>query len=169
MSLTHRFLEMEDEEAALRAWRAFQQTPFGFLTFYEEGMPWNEYLTMLADHREGRNLPEGVVKHAMYAAEAGGVFVGRAGIRFELNELMAFRYGHVGYGVVESYRRKGYATEILRLSLIILAEAGISPALVTCSDDNIGSAKVIEKNGGKLEGIFTDNQGLLFRRYWATL
>ena len=169
MSLTLRFLEMEDEEAALSAWHAFQKTPFGFLTFYEVGMPWHEYLTMLADHREGRNLPEGVVKHAMYAAVVDGVFVGRAGIRFELNEIMAFRYGHVGYGVVENYRRKGYATEILRQSLIILAEAGISPALVTCSDDNVGSARVIEKNGGDLEGVFTDKEGLLFRRYWVTL
>lgn len=168
MSLTLRPLELQDEEAALRAWRAFQGSPFGFLTLYEEGMPWATYLAMLADHKEGKNLPDGVVSHAMYAAIVDGEFVGRAGIRYELNERMAFRYGHVGYGVVEEHRFKGYATEILRQSLVILHEAGISPVLVTCFDHNVGSARVIEKNGGVLESTLPDRDGVLFRRYWIS-
>ena len=168
MSLALRPLELHDEEAAIRAWREFQKTPHGFLTFYEEEMPWPEYLRMLADHREGRNLPEGIAKHGMYVAIVDGELVGRAGIRFELNEALAFRYGHVGYGVIETQRRKGYATEILRQALVILADEGISPVLVTCWDHNVGSVKVIEKNGGQLESIAMDKEGVPFRRYWLS-
>jgi predicted acetyltransferase len=90
------------------------------------------------------------MKHAMYDAAVDGELVGRAGIRSELNETLTYRYGNVGYGAVEKHRRMGYTIEILRQSLIILAEAGISPALVTCWGHNIGSAKVIENNGVKL-------------------
>jgi len=169
MSLTLRPFELEDEEAAISAWRAFQQTSHGFLTLYEEGMPWPEYLAMLADHREGRNLPEGFTKYAMYAAVVEGEFVGRASVRFELNEKQAYQNGNVGYGVVEAHRRRGYATEILRQSLIILAKAGISPAMVTCWDHNIGSAQVIENTGGRLESMVPDEDGVLLRRYWVAI
>jgi predicted acetyltransferase len=105
----------------------------------------------------------------MFAAIVDGELVGRAGIRFELNEMLAFRYGNVGYGVVEEHRRKGYATEILRQFLLILADEGISPALVTCWDHNIDSGKVIENNGGQLESIVPDKDGIPFRRYWVTI
>ncbi|MEO1263856.1 MAG: GNAT family acetyltransferase, partial [Bacteroidota bacterium] len=41
-----------------------------------------------------------------------------------------------------------YATKILELSLSEAKKIGIKKALLTCSKDNIGSAKVIQKNGG---------------------
>lgn len=169
MELILRPLEMADEEVAVSAWRDFQATPHGFLTSYEEGMPWAEYLALLEDQRDGRSLPEGFVRHAMYAAIVDGELVGRAGIRFELTEVLAHRHGHVGYCVVEKHRLKGYATEILRQSLLILAEEGISPVLITCWDHNIGSAKVIENNGGVLESILPDKDGVSFRRYWVSI
>jgi predicted acetyltransferase len=124
---------------------------------------------MRADHRKGRSVPEGFMGHAMYAAIVDGELVGRAGIRFELNEILAYRYGNVGYGVVEQHRGKSYATGILRQSLIILANEGVSPVLVTCWDHNVGSGKVIENNGGLLESILPDKDGVPFRRYWVTV
>ena len=39
---------------------------------------------------------------------------------------------------------------------------GIDPALVTCDDDNVGSARVIEANGGVLEDVRAGK-----RRYWV--
>ena len=44
---------------------------------------------------------------------------------------------------------------------------GIDPVLITCDDDNIGSIKVIERNGGVLENIVTGpDVPRPKRRYW---
>ena len=62
-----------------------------------------------------------------------------------------------------------YATEILGQSLVILWTYGAEHALVTCDDDNIGSAAVIEACGGVLERIVAAEEtddGVAFRRYW---
>ena len=95
--------------------------------------------------------------------------VGRASIRHELNADLAFRDGHIGYGVRPAFRRRGYATEILRQSLIIARSYGTGPVLLTCDDDNVASAAVIETCGGALERIVPGSEsddGVPFRRYW---
>jgi predicted acetyltransferase len=74
--------------------------------------------------------------------------------------------------VVPEHRRKGYATAILRQSLQIARDKlGLERVLVTCDDDNVGSIKTIEKNGGAFESVVTPPDGdKPKRRYWiATL
>ena len=71
----------------------------------------------------------------------------REGRVSELGELLD------GIEVRPSQRRKGYASEILELTLIEAAKCGLSKILITCNEPNIASAKVIEKNGGVLEKI----------------
>jgi predicted acetyltransferase len=76
--------------------------------------------------------------------------------------------GHIGYAVRPAHRRQGYATEILRQSLTLATGRGIDPALVTCDDNNVASAAVIERCGGVLDGIVTDPKtGAPKRRYWV--
>jgi predicted acetyltransferase len=53
------------------------------------------------------------------------------------------------------------ATAALRAALPLASALGIHPVLVTCDDDNIGSARVIEANGGVLEDVRGEK-----RRYW---
>lgn len=51
-------------------------------------------------------------------------------------------------------------------------ELGLRRILVTCDDDNIGSARVIEKNGGVLQDkIQNEIDGVrrITRRYWIDL
>ncbi|MBE1602632.1 putative acetyltransferase [Streptomyces stelliscabiei] len=40
--------------------------------------------------------------------------------------------------------------------------------LITCDDDNVASARTIERNGGVLEDVRTTDEGIK-RRYWITL
>ena len=82
---------------------------------------------------------------AFLVAEVAGQLVGRTSIRHELNEFLAREGGHIGYGVVAEHRHRGYATAILRISLIIARAVGIDRVLVTCDEDNVGSAAVIER------------------------
>ncbi len=75
--------------------------------------------------------------------------------------------GHIGYVVVPEYRRQGYATEILRQSLEMARTLGLKRVLVTADDDNVGSIRTIEKNGGVLESIVAGPDGVTpKRRYW---
>ncbi len=69
------------------------------------------------------------------------------------------------------FRRRGLATRILAESLRIASERlGIRRALVTCDDDNVGSRRVIEKNGGVLENVLSGpDLAKPKRRYWIDL
>jgi len=112
-------------------------------------------------------MPPGWVPATFLLAEAEGRVVGRVSIRHELNAFLAEFGGHIGYAVRPTFRRRGYATDILRQSLHVAQRLGIERALVTCGVDNVGSAKVIEKCGGVFEGVAPGRDGIAARRrYW---
>lgn len=167
-SLTLRDLTEDEEPEFLRAHRATSPAVPYFLHFYAEGMPFRDYLRVLADNRRGVNLPRGGVAATFLFALVGTRIVGRVSIRHSLNEALARVGGHIGYVVVAEFRRRGYATEMLRRALKIAgAELGIARALVTCDDDNVGSIRTIEKCGGQFESIVTGpDLDKAKRRYW---
>ena len=125
------------------------------------------YLQKVEDERRGVNLSEGWVPGTEYWLEHGGKLIGRGKLRHVLNARLEIEGGHIGYDVRPSMRRLGYATELLRLILQKARAIGIERALVTCDDDNIGSIKVIERNGGVQAGTAVSPEtGKLVRRYW---
>jgi len=84
-----------------------------------------------------------------------------------LNDFLAAVGGHIGYGVRPAFRRRGYATEILRRAVAIAHDEGVGRILVVCDDDNVGSARVIESCAGVLESVVTPEEGgAPLRRYW---
>lgn len=91
-----------------------------------------------------------------------GTYLGSIGIRHRLTPFLLEVGGHIGYSVRPSARLRGVATAALREALPLAAALGIDPVLVTCDDDNVGSARVIEANGGVLEDVRGDK-----RRYWV--
>ncbi len=95
--------------------------------------------------------------------------LGAVNIRHYLNEYLLREGGHIGDGIRPSERRKGYATEMVRLALIECKKLGINKVLMTCDKDNIGSAKSILRNGGILENEFVNSDGEIEQRYWITL
>jgi predicted acetyltransferase len=129
-------------------------------------MPWAEWTALMERHRQGIDLPEYRVRGAFLAADVDGQLVGRASIRFELNDFLAARGGHIGYGVLPAFRQRGYATAILNQSIEIARNEDVGAILVTCDDSNVASAKVIERCGGVLENTTFDDDGVGFRRYW---
>lgn len=76
--------------------------------------------------------------------------VGLLNIRFDLPEDLVFKYGHIGYGVRPSQRRKGYASQMLKFALEKCREIGLECAVLGCYRENMGSVKTIIKNGGIL-------------------
>ena len=156
----------EDEAAFAAGHRAMAAEGFTFGLGYQSGKPWAAYLQELEDHRQGRNLPVGHVAGTLLVAEVAREIVGRTSVRFALNAFLAERGGHIGYAVLPQYRRRGYATEILRQSLIVARAAGVGRVLVTCDQDNIGSRTVIESCGGVLASVVTLDGERPVLRFW---
>jgi predicted acetyltransferase len=136
--------------------------------FYDVGPDFEAYVKdMLA--RSTRRT-ETIVPETIFWAESGGEFVGRISIRHDLTPGLARIGGHIGYDVRPSFRKKGIASEMLRLALPHAKSFGIQKALLTCDENNAGSIKVIEKNGGVLEGKLDMGEGHPRKlRYWINL
>ncbi len=92
------------------------------------------------------------------------IFVGAVTIRHYLTERL-LNSGLIGDGIRPSERRKGYASEMIRLALYEAKKLGIDKVLMCCDKRNIASAKSILNNGGVLENEVEVN-GILKQRYW---
>jgi predicted acetyltransferase len=118
--------------------------------------------TLLADSWERSERPTGYVPSTHLWWVDGDTFLGRLHIRHRLTPFLIEEGGHIGYHVIPPARRRGHATAMLHAGLPIAAKLGIDCALLTCDEDNIGSRKAIEANGG----LFHDRRaGKL--RYWV--
>ena len=110
-----------------------------------------------------------VDKAVFLAFDSVGKLVGISDIRLGTNDFIQTFAGQIGYSVRPSQRKRGYASEILKLTLIEAAKCGFSKILITCNEPNIASAKVIEKNGGVLEKIIPHPGFLDVKRYYIDL
>jgi predicted acetyltransferase len=169
IDLRLRPLRDDDEAEFAAAHEAMKADDFVFGLFYEPGMRWSQYVAdAVASRRGGVGVPPDRVWSSFLVADVGGTMVGRASIRHELTtDFLRTEGGHIGYCVLPQHRKQGYATEILRQSLIIARAFGTDRALVVCDDDNTASATVIERCGGVLEStLHSSRGGQLVRRYW---
>jgi predicted acetyltransferase len=151
---------------SIREFEAEGQNGFWNLPFNPTEL--EAYIKMTEDHSLGRNIPRNWMPATTFWLIDGGEFVGHLNLRHVLVEWSKNIGGHIGFAIRASARKKGYGTEILRLSLPEAKRIGLDKVLVTCDDTNIGSARVIEKNGGRLQDIH-DVKGTMVRRYWISI
>jgi predicted acetyltransferase len=126
------------------------------------------FLGRLQDCAMGSEIAFGFVAHeTFWLVDSEGSVVGVSNLRHTLTDSLRKVGGHIGYGIRPSARRRGYATLILRETLVRARERGIARALVTCGKDNVGSARAIVANGGVFEGedAVAGHPGLT-QRYW---
>ncbi len=97
-----------------------------------------------------------------------GRLVGATSLRHHLTVDGLNTWGHIGYGVRPSERRKGCATEMLRLMLAEAKNRHFWRVLIGAHADNVGSCKVIERCGGVKENTVPDpdHPEKLINRYW---
>jgi predicted acetyltransferase len=159
-------VRVEDEGAVRAAHETMAAEGFVFALAFGEDDTFADYIARLARIQRGEPPMGRFVESTFLLAEVDGDVVGRTSIRHRLNDFLLHEGGHIGYCVLPPYRRRGHATEILRQSLERVHALGIDRALVTCDDDNLGSATVIERAGGVLENIVENESGTQTRRYW---
>jgi len=122
------------------------------------------------NHLETSEPKDGLVPDSTFFCldEERNIMVGAVNIRHYLNEHLLAHGGHIGDGIRPSERRKGYATQMIKLALEECKKLGIQKVLMVCDKENIGSAKSIIKNGGVLENELLEN-GKIEQRYWIEL
>lgn len=113
--------------------------------------------------------PAGMVPESIFWLIAEEQFAGRLSLRHRLNRELERYGGHIGYEIRPSLRRRGYGRLICRLGLEEARKLGLARVLLTCDDDNVGSFRIIESNGGLLQDRIDNGRHALTRRYWVTL
>jgi predicted acetyltransferase len=160
-------LRIADEAPFHAAHDAMAAEGFSFGFGLDEDLDWQAYIASIEDRRRGIGVRDGFVPATFLVAVVENVIVGRTSIRHELNDFLRQEGGHIGYCVLPELRRRGYATEILRQSLVLVRAVGVDDVLLTCDDVNVGSAAVIERCGGELESVVAaEDDGRALRRYW---
>ncbi len=127
----------------------------------------DEYVEMLL-LKETDPMP-GWSAETVFWSVIGSEYVGRISLRHELIGNLLNYGGHIGYDVRPSMRRRGFGTQQLALCLQEARQRGFTRVLITCDDDNLGSIRIIEANGGVLEDKRDNGRPTLTRRYWITL
>ena len=121
----------------------------------------------------GIYLPINYVRATTFWLADKGKFIGEINIRHELNSSLMNYGGNIGYEIRQSECFKGYGTKMLSMALIYCKETlNLNRVLITCDDDNIGSIKVIENNGGVFENKVKNSLSrgnVITRRYWINI
>jgi len=130
----------------LEDWKSTNENLVPFSLKYETN-DFNEFIA-LNEKFEVTPEPGFVCNSTFWLVNNDDKIVGTSNIRHKLNDKLLIEGGHIGYGIRPTFRRMGYATKILELSLKEAAKFGIKKALVTCNKSNTGSKKAILKNGG---------------------
>ena len=150
------YLKALNPADARKEYDFFQQMPSenGFMNPYH-GISYEEFCTAAIPHRlaasRGEDLEPGHVPDTYYFLWHGDEIFGQFKVRPVLNDFLRNGSGHVGYGIHPAHRRKGYATEGLRLTIELLKtlpEFQDSEVYFSCNLDNEGSLKTMLNNGG---------------------
>ncbi len=126
-----------------------------------------EMLARVEEVEKGENLGEFAPSSTywLYDNEKNKL-IGASNLRHYLIGKSGELWGHIGYGIRPSERRKGYATTILKSTIEEAKKMGIDKVLLGSYTGNIGSWKVMEKCNGKFENVMIEEEtGLPVKRY----
>ncbi|WP_159609714.1 GNAT family N-acetyltransferase [Glutamicibacter sp. JC586] len=169
-TLEIRELTSADEQQAIDAHQTMLADDFEFLPTWTQHEAWEDYIYRMNAGRRGEHIPPGWVRSALFAAfDQGGELVGRVSVRYELNDSLLQYGGHIGYGVLPEFRRRGVAVQLCQFALRQVRDAGVKQALLTCDSTNVGSQTTIKKCGGVLDAEFPvleSSDGTSSLRFW---
>lgn len=96
------------------------------------------------------------------------IFLGAINVRHYQNDLLKKYFGHIGYGIRPSMRKRGYGEKILALAIPLCKQLGISRIYLSCFEYNIASEKIMLKNGAIFD-CSINYEGTILKRYYIDL
>lgn len=128
----------------------------------------DDFLKRMRERETDKVREKGLVPATLYfLVDEKNKICGALDIRHELNEYLEKFGGHIGYGIAPSERKKGYGKIQLKLALEKVKKIGLKKILITCDDNNIGSAKTIEACGGIYNDTLADAEANRIKRYFV--
>lgn len=129
-------------------------------------MPFCEWLVNTNRNHDPKTVRKDWVMATTFFAfrKADEKMVGVIDVRHELTVPFLQQYGgHIGYSVRPSERKKGYATQMLKLALSYCRSLHISTVKLGCYADNLASIRTIERCGGICveQKLYTDGKPML--------
>ena len=131
-----------------------------------------EYIKICEDYEDPQKVPSHWVPSTqfLFVRKCDNRLVGMIQVRHCFNDFIEKYAGHIGYSIRPSERCKGYAKEMLRMTLPFCREIGLDKVLISCIDGNIGSEKTILANGGVYESTVYEPDGAeRLKKFWITL
>ena len=177
MNITLREITIEDENEIIALCKEVKENDventFEGLSNIKnvDNIDFKDFLLDLEKSKNIKDIKPNLVNQTTYMMfDENNRVLGGVNIRYELNDNLLKHGGHIGALIRPSERKKGYATKMISLAIEKCKELGIDKVLITCREENIGSKKAIEKNGGEYENSYYDEQNnFTYRRYWINI
>ena len=149
---------MESFQAAILEYMAFRVEDFAYPKL-DRRRDVRAYFKNLENFRKGKVAAHLVPSSAFWLVD-GKNYLGSGDVRHRLNDKLRRLGGNIGYSIRPAAWRQGLGSLQLSLLLKEAKKLEIKKPIITCYDDNVASAKVIEKNGGVLiEFVKNDYKG----------
>lgn len=156
-------------DSFLEALAEIRQNPIEATVYQKELEVSKETFVTYLEHLDrDRSKPQpGRVPQTQYWVVEEKQFLGRVNVRHHLNAVLSAPggSGHIGYLIRPSVRRAGIGSVVLAQALEKARELGLDEVVLSCDNENIPSWKIIEKNGGVLQGVYELSPGVFERRY----
>lgn len=130
-----------------------------------------EYVQLCKDYENPETVPSHLVPATqfLFIRKNDHRLIGMIQVRHAFNEFLEKYAGNIGYSVRPSERRKGYATEMLKMTIPFCKEIGLDQVLIACVEGNIGSEKTILANGGVYEStVYWSDRDENLKRFWVS-
>jgi len=135
-------------------------------------MAYEPWLISTTNNRQKTTVKRGwAVSDTFFATtKSDNRIIGIIDIRHSLtNDALKNYFGHIGYAVRPSERKKGYATKILKKGLEHAKTLHIEKVMLGCYSDNVASIRTIERCSGKLTETKPYTDGKPLNIYWIKL
>ncbi len=161
----------EDDESDITRIDKYNQE---YISIYPNFVPfvtkenYKDFLKEVEEKKQGIN--NNGVKEIYYWMIEDDTIIGSGSIRInpEADEQTERYSGHIMYSIVPSKRKQGYGTLLCHMLLEKMNLIGLEEAIITCDNNNVESASIIQNNGGKLIDIIDgdgQNKDAKTRRY----